>query len=605
MQTNAALVDHTEAFDKLCGPDIGDISVEQFNPLTGDIEGNTRRIIERIQDAKKSGVKLVILPEMAVSGYCVADNLMYDDFVIQNKKMLAEIAKHTAGITVIVGFIDYESDEVNNDGTLKKYNAAAVISDGKIIGTTSKVNLPNYRYFDDKRYFSSAKSIKPIPVNISGKVVKLGVIICEDGWDQSYDRKPVIELAEQGAELIIAINASPSGVGKVRVRDGIIRKHIEDTGLPFIYANTVGSGDNGKNIIPFDGDSLVYDKSGRLIARGKQFEEESLRFNFENNLHALTFSKVEREKEMFEATVAAVRDYAKKSGFKKAIIPLSGGIDSALALVICAVALGAENILTFNLPSKHNSNETKALASTICKNLGVHEGKIGIQSIVDEIEEIFQRENHSISSKIARENIQARTRGLLMMLESNDTGALLISCGNKTEIALGYSTLYGDMCGGVSIIGDYSKNDVYRVSRYVNSLYGKEILPEEIFNIKPSAELSENQVDPFDYSITSPLVDEFINNHRSPKELVKLFKERKLSTELWFPDEQGLSVYDKLNEETFSALAFHHFRLLRRSVYKRLQGPPIIALSESAFGFDRRESLVNAWEGKDLVSNFN
>lgn len=566
------------------------LALVQMSPVTGDLQGNAKRIKEEIRGAKKQRADLIIFPEMALTGYCISDLVEDDSFIKSNKELLQIIAEETEGIAVVLGFIDYDSSQKNNDGRLRKYNAAALIQNKKILGITHKTLLANYRYFDDKRYFTAGKTPFPLVMESEGKDCKLGISICEDMWDEDYDTKPLRELARNGAELLININASPFYSGKSEKREEIIRRHIKETNLPFVYVNTAGSADNGKNIIPFDGESLVYNSKAELVAIGKQFKEETILVELDKSTSIKKQSAI-REEEIFNALVMSLKDYSKQTGFKKAILPLSGGIDSALGLVIAVEALGKENVVAFNLPSKFNTSITKSLAEKIAQNLGVEYKIIPIQEIDDKIKNIFTENSHEIQNSVAKENLHARIRGLLMMLESNDTGALLISNGNKTEIALGYSTLYGDMCGGISVIGDLSKTDVYKICRYINTKYQNEILPEEIFTIKPSAELSEGQYDPFDYEIVSPLVELFVEERKSPSEIVELFKEKNLSEK--FTKE----VYQKNTIETFEKLVNNTYGLLRRSVYKRLQGPPIIAVTKRAFGFDLRETLINKWEG--------
>jgi NAD+ synthase (glutamine-hydrolysing) len=362
--------------------------------------------------------------------------------------------------------------------------------------------------------------------------------------------------------------------------------------------NTVGAADNGKNIIPFDGESLVYDGAGRLIAIGPQFAGALLVVDLAAAPQPeLTLPAVDREREMYDALVMALRDYMAKTGFARAIVAISGGIDSALALAIAVEALGADHVSAYNLPSQYNTDATKSIAARLASGFGVRYGIIPIQRLDEDVRSVFEAHAHPIERSLTRENLHARLRGLLMMAESNDTGALLISCGNETEIALGYATLYGDMCGGLSLIGDLSKLDVYRLARYVNRKRGAEMIPEETFGLVPSAELAANQFDPFDYYVVSPIVGEFVEHRTSPGQLVKLFEQRALDAGRFVADERGLTVYDKHTPETFATVVYDAFRRLRRSVYKRLQGPPIVVVSERAFGFDLRETIINEWEG--------
>lgn len=562
----------------------------QMSSVTGDLEGNIKRIKQEITFAKNKGADLVVFPEMAITGYCVSDLVEDTCFIEKNKTLLKELAKETEEIGVVVGFIDYDNEKKNDDGRVRKYNAAALLQNKKIVGIVHKTLLPNYRYFDDKRYFTPGDERKILLMEKGGKQIRLGISICEDMWDEAYDKKPILELAHKGADIIININASPFYPGKIEKREQIIKRHIQDTGLPFVYVNTVGSADNGKNIIPFDGQSLVYNRYGKLIAIGKQFGEETILIDIEQP-EALCKPTYDREKELFEALVLSLKTYAQQTGFTKAILPLSGGIDSALGLAITTEAFGKEYVHAYNLPSKYNTNITRGIALQLARNLGVHYEILSIQEIDDTIKRVFTT-MHPIQNKIAKENVHARIRGILMMLESNDTGALLISNGNKTEIALGYSTLYGDMCGGISVIGDISKTEVYALSRYVNRRYGKKVIPEEAFTIIPSAELSEGQYDPFDYAVVSPLVDLFVEARWSPKEIIHKFKTKTLG-EMF-----NVEFYETYTADVFEKLVYDTYKLLRKSVYKRLQGPPIIAVTGRSFGFDLRETLINKWEGK-------
>lgn len=565
------------------------IALAQMNSVTGDLDGNIFRILDFISRSKDSD--LIVFPEMVISGYCISDLIEDELFVKKNKELVFQLAKETSSLksAIIVGFIDYDLEKKNNDGRMKKYNAAAIIQNGEVIGMVHKSLLPNYRYFDDKRYFSPAEERKVFEVLSSGEKIKLGISICEDMWDDDYEIRPIRELSDKGADVIININASPFTTGKFFKRQAIIKRHIESNGLPFVYVNTVGAADNGKNIIPFDGESLAYNSNGGLIAIGKKFEEDLVIIDTDskNKVSRREYSKVE---EIYEALVMSVRDYALQTGFKKAILPLSGGIDSALGLAITVDALGKDNVVAYNLPSKFNTSITKSIAEGIAKNLGVEYKIIPIQEIDDKIKEVFESNDHSIKNKVARENLHARIRGILMMLQSNDSSSLLISNGNKTEIALGYSTLYGDMCGGISVIGDLSKTDVYGIARYVNIKHGKIIIPNDAFAIKPSAELSDGQYDPFDYSVVAPLVDLFVNDRKSSYQIIEMFKSKEINFTKDF--------YEKYNLDSFTILVNETFKLIKRSVYKRLQGPPIISVTDRSFGFDLRETIINKW-GED------
>jgi NAD+ synthase (glutamine-hydrolysing) len=577
------------------------IALAQLNPTSGDIDGNTAKILQAIDDASSRGADLLVTPEMCLPGYCIGDLVEDAGFLAANEQALQRIAGAARNVTAVIGFIDSNPAARNDNGTILKYNAAAVVRDGRVLQRAHKSLLPNYRYFDDKRYFTAANRRDPVDVAIGGRATRLGVSICEDMWDAYYPAKPLPELAAKGAEVLLNINASPFYPGKRHERDATIRRHVERLGRPFVYVNTSGAADNGKNIIPFDGESLVYDARGRLVAIGRQFTEELLIADVgpgpDDDRPALPLPSIDREREMYDALVMALREYMRKTGFTHAVVAISGGIDSALALAIAVDALGAERVSAFNMPSQFNTETTRAIAAQLAAALGVRYGVIPIGEIDATVRTVFEQHAHPIARGFTRENLQARIRGLLMMAESNDTGALLISCGNETEIALGYATLYGDMCGGISLIGDLSKVDVYRLARHVNARHGAERIPEAAFSIKPSAELAAGQFDPFDYAVVAPIVGEMVERRRSAADLLALFEQQALDPATFLPDAEGRTVYDKYDSATFKAVVDDAAGRIRRSVYKRLQGPPIVVVSERAFGFDLRETIINGWTG--------
>lgn len=568
----------------------------QFNPVKGDIEGNTRRIIDEIESAENQEADLIIFPEMAVTGYFIRDHMENNELVEANREAVNTIKQSTGDTAVVVGFIDREGE--------KLYNAAAVLQNGNIEGIYRKKLLPNYRYFDDKRYFEPGNENRPIAIESEEGEVKLGVSICEDMWSREHESSPVEELAENGADVIVNINASPFYKHKRKDRHEAIQRHVENTGLPFLYLNTVGATDTGSNIVVFDGDSLVYNSSGDLVEKLGQFEEETSTVEIDTQSREFTGSEIElerKEKEIYEALLLGVKDYCNKTGFKKVIEPISGGIDSSLGMAVCADALGAENVLAFNLPSEVNREVTKSIADRLAENFGVDYSKIPIESIYQEVLGNYETNYAEIESGTAKENVYARVRSLLMMLVSNDSEepALLVSNGNGTELALSYVTLYGDMASGLNILGDLSKMEVYDVARYVNERHGEEMIPEETFEIQPSAELKEDQVDPFDYSTVSPLVEDLLEKRLDPSEIVRRYREKELDASR-YSNEEGETVYENYSEEEFRKTVYDTYRRMNRSAFKRVQSPPIIAVSERSFGTDFRESIINKWDGGEL-----
>jgi NAD+ synthase (glutamine-hydrolysing) len=579
------------------------IALAQLNPISGDIAGNAAKIVDAIERARGAGAELVVTPEMALPGYCIGDLVEDRGFLDANEQAMLRIAGAARGITAVVGFVDFEPGARNDNGTLRKHNAAAVVRDGAVLQRVHKSLLPNYRFFDDKRFFTPGTRREPIDVRSGSGTVRLGVSVCEDMWDAFYAVKPLPELAAKGAELLLNINASPFNPGKRHERDAIIRDHVARLRRPFVYVNTSGAADNGKNIIPFDGESLVYDGRGRRLAIGRQFAEDLVVVEVplcaetaaDDGGEGLPLPPIEREREIYDALAMGLRDYMRKTGFSDAVVPVSGGIDSALVLAIASDALGPGRVSAYNLPSRYNTETTRSIAERLARALGVRYGIVPIHEIDETVRRTFEQHAHPIARGFTRENLQARIRGLLMMAESNDAGSLLISCGNETEIALGYATLYGDMCGGLSLIGDLSKTDVYRLARYVNRRHGRAVIPDEAFTIVPSAELAEGQFDPFDYAVVAPLVGELVEHRRTPAELLDLFERRALDPDRFAPDADGRTVYDKHTTGSFRQVLNDAVGRIRRSVYKRLQGPPIVIVSERAFGFDLRETIINGW----------
>ena len=582
------------------------VSLAQINPTGGDIAGNAEKILAGIAQAKKDQCDLVVFPEMALSGYCLDEKLLINlHFLRENKRVLMEkILPASQEIAVIVGFVDFDEQRKGPEGEVIRYNAAAVLQQGELLQIVHKRLLPSYRYFDDKRYFTPGREVQPISIQTTQGEVSLGVLICEDLWEEGYDFKPCALYQEQGVDYLITINASPFVGSSPGQRDGkrferahLIEKQARRYGVPILYLNTVGVGDNGKNVIPFDGMSLAYDRTGLLVAALKQFQEDQQTISFAKGT-AVPVSEptFDREAEIYQGLVMSVRDYYEKTGiFKSVLQTLSGGIDSALGTAIAFEAMGRELLEVYNLPSQYNSEQGQALARQLAENFELEYHVIPIQEMVDHFTRDFEHHLRPIESSVTRENLQARIRGLIMMAESNDREALLLTNGNETEIALGYTTLYGDMAGGLSVIGDLSKPDVYRLAQYVNRKWGQAMIPEGIFATTPSAELREDQVDPFDYQVVSPLVSAFMERGLSPTDLVDCFQERRLDRRQY--SLKGKSIYERYSLAEFRELAQGLFRKLNRSVYKRLQGAPIIVVSRRAFGFDLRETIINGWEG--------
>jgi len=554
------------------------VAMAQINSTVGDLEGNITKIQKFLADAKEQGAELVVFPELAVTGYPPQDLLLENGFVEKNKQLLEEmISGNSVDVAGVVGFVDYRGKDL--------FNAAAIFSRNKLVGVVYKTLLPTYDVFDEDRYFKAGKEteIAPLPLNIGGKTVKLGVEICEDLWDSSYDVKVSDLLAERGAELIVNISASPFLVGKTLERSRLMREKSTENGVPLFYVNLVG----GQDELVFDGQSMAVDKAGNLIAAGKQFEEDLVVTDID--LEVGTAERVEAPphdgtREMFDAIVLGIRDYFRKSGFERAVLGMSGGIDSSVTACIAAEALGRKNVIGISMPSKFSSDHSKSDAERLAENLGIHFVRVGIQDVVDSyhrsLEEPLEqiRQHFGVDMEeddaVADENIQPRARGNILMDISNrlkDLKILVLNTGNKTEIALGYCTLYGDMAGGIGALGDVSKLEVYKIAEYINRKAGKQVIPKSVLEKKPSPELKECQFDPFDFDIVSPLVDEIIENRRSKQELIKM----------GYPPEAVEDTY----------------RRVRNSEYKRRQATPCIKITPKAFGIGWKMPITNKYQG--------
>jgi NAD+ synthase (glutamine-hydrolysing) len=582
------------------------VSLAQIDPTTADIDDNASLVRDAYDRAVATDADVVVFPEMAVTGYCILDLVEDDTFVDRNRTALDTFATHTGETAAVVGFVDRDRDD--------RYNAAAVCQDGEIRAVSRKALLPNYRYFDDERYFEPGETVAPVEVDTAEGTLSLGVSICEDMWDAAYDRRPVRELAAAGADLIVNLNASPFEVGKRAERAAVVRDHVAAAGVPLLYVNTAGVADVGRNVIVFDGDSLAVDARGALVARGAQFGTDHLSVAFDDDgvgSHVAggvagddgplvapedRVDPERREKEIFEALSFGLRGYADKTGFDTVIESVSGGIDSSLGLAICAEAVGPENVVAYNLPSSINTETTRGIAAELAGNLGVDYRIVPVQSAYDELLDTYESHVGGVSRGVAKENVYARVRGLLMMLASNDSGGLLVTNGNETEMALGYVTLYGDACGGLSILGDLSKRDVYDVAAYVNERTDEAVIPERVFEIAPSAELSRDQVDPFDYDVVSPVVSDLLEGRLSPAEVVARFERRELDPERYRSDDEGRTVYDKLDVDEFADVVYDTYRRMKHNTFKRVQTPPVVAVSARAFGTDFREPIIDGWD---------
>jgi NAD+ synthase (glutamine-hydrolysing) len=572
------------------------IALAQINPTVGDFAGNTAKIISSVERARDLGADIVALPELSLPGYPPEDLLLKPQFIAANLKALDQIVAASTGIVSIVGFVDRTSDI---------HNAAAVICDGELKGVYHKNFLPNYGVFDEYRYFDAGQSA---PLFAYGDAL-IGVNICEDIW---YPGGPTQAQALAGAQLIINISASPYHAGKGRDRERMLATRAEDNAVALAYVNLVG----GQDELVFDGQSLIIDERGHIIARGELFEEDlvvadiNIERVFKERLHDprrrqeridvatagvsverinLRDQPFERQKpriesqrakrvtlpeEVYQALVVGARDYVRKNGFKNVVIGLSGGIDSALTACIAVDALGAEHVTCVFMPTRYSSNESARDAEQLARNLGVAYHVIPIEETFKQYLKMLEPAFAGTPMGVAEENIQARVRGNILMALSNKFGALVLSTGNKSETSVGYCTLYGDMAGGFAVIKDVPKTLVYELAEHVNRRGEKPIIPEFIITRPPSAELRENQTDqdslpPYD------ILDA----------ILELYVEEDLSAEA--------IIAEGFDEKTVRWV----IRQVDINEYKRRQAAPGIKITPRAFGRDRRMPITNKFHG--------
>ncbi|MBF0493837.1 MAG: NAD+ synthase [Candidatus Omnitrophica bacterium] len=562
------------------------IALAQINSTVGDISGNVRKIEEYTAKAKTAGADFVIFPELAVTGYPPEDLLLKTHFIDDNIRAVKSLASKINGICAVIGFVD-------KDDSGNIYNAAAVAGAGKVAGVYRKRELPNYAVFDERRYFTPGPSN---PVFKAGEIL-FGVNICEDMW---VDKGPYAEQARRGAKLIFNISASPYYAEKISKRISIISEKAKQIKSFVFYTNLVG----GQDELVFDGGSFAVSPEGKTIASANQFVEDlvladipkekiskkpgtkankhtppvntSISFSKEpkQDFFVLKTVKLSRLEEIYKALVLGTADYVRKNGFQKVVLGLSGGVDSALVAKIAVDALGRENVIGISMPSKYSSKGTRADAMLLAKNLKIKFSEIGIQSIVDAYIRTFNAVFGKMNHGIVEENVQARVRGNLLMAFSNKYGWLVLNTGNKSEVSVGYCTLYGDMSGGFAVIKDVPKTLVYELADYVNEKEKFKVIPESIIKRAPSAELRPDQKDSDsipEYGILDPILKAYIEEDKS----------------------FGAIGASGVGRETVKKV----IALVDRNEYKRRQGPPGIKITPKAFGKDRRFPITNKYSG--------
>ena len=531
------------------------IVLAQLNCTVGDISGNDAKIINACHQVREElDSRFVVFPELALTGYPPEDLLFRDDFILESERELERIVVEIKEVTAIIGHPYREFD--------KLYNAASVLSEGRIIARYYKRKLPNYSVFDEKRYFSSGN--KPCVVRIQG--VSLGLTICEDIWHDG----PVEESVAGGAELLININASPFHVEKANEREiQVVAQKASQNALPIVYVNMVG----GQDELVFDGGSFVCDGKGAVTHRAQFFNEQFLKVEFNDRCYPLGERVCKMpgiEESIYEALVIGVRDYVKKNDFPGVLVGLSGGIDSALTLAIAVDALGSKNAQAIMMPSRYTRLISTEDAISEAEALGVRYEVVDIEplfsSFLQQLAPVFE----GFKADTTEENIQARIRGTLLMAISNKTGAMVLATGNKSEMAIGYATLYGDMVGGFAVIKDVPKTLVYRLARYRNRT--RKIIPDRVLDRAPSAELSLDQEDQDilpPYDVLDSIVEAYVEDDKAVSDIVK-------------------AGFDQTTVDSVVAR-------VKRSEYKRRQAPPGVRISQRAFGRDRRYPITSGF----------
>jgi len=571
------------------------LALAQINPTVGDFEGNVSKIIYYIEEASKAGAQIVAFPELAITGYPPEDLLLKPQFIEDNLDALKKVQENVGDITAIVGFVERKEDI---------YNAAAIIYNKTIFDTYHKMYLPNYGVFDEYRYFQAGARCPMYKIGDSW----VGVTICEDIW---YPEGPTRLQALAGAELVININASPYRIGRGKSKENMLSVRAFDSMVIVAYLNTVG----GQDELVFDGHSIVIDQSGTVIARGKQFEEDLIVIDL--NLEAVMMrrlraprrrqevmrleksaveeitiptmkkSAVERMplqpreyrvleplEEIYNALVLGTSDYVRKNGFKGVMIGLSGGVDSALVASIAVDAFGKENVTGLFMPSPYTSKESSEDVHTLKDNLGIKLLEVSIDTIVQSYLNALKMEFRNLPVDTTEENLQARIRGNILMAFSNKFGWLVLTTGNKSEMSVGYATLYGDMAGGFAVIKDVPKTMVYELCKWKNNKEGRAVIPERVLWKEPSAELKADQKDTDTlppYHVLDPILKAYIEDDKSFEEILSL----------------GCEV----------ECARNVIRMIDKSEYKRRQSPPGIKITLRAFGRDRRFPITNRYRG--------
>jgi len=538
------------------------IALAQINPTIGDLRGNSRKIEEACLSARREGADLVVFSELVLTGYPPRDLLYKPDLISEGEKALEFLVEGIQGPAVLMGHVGRRPGETGKGLT----NSAVLFHQGKILAQADKVLLPSYDVFDETRYFRAADH--PVVFEFSG--VRLGITICEDIWnfpgyyDQDiYHYNPVKDLVQAGAEIILNVSASPFRVGRWQTRRELGQYIVHQFKLPFVLVNQVGGNDD----LLFDGHSFALSASGEVIAQAKGFEEDLVCVDMETGKGEARPIPQCEEEEIFRALVMGVRDYLHKCGYHKAVVGLSGGIDSAVVAAIAVKALGAEQVMAVSMPSQYTASQSISDAERLAHNLGISFSVVSIEELFEQYKKTLSPLFPGMAEDVTEENIQARIRGNILMAVSNKLASMVLSTGNKSEMSVGYCTLYGDMAGGLSVISDVPKMKVYALARWINR--GKEIIPQAIIERPPTAELRPNQTDQDSlppYEVLDPILEGYVEKHWSVERLI----------------EEG---YD-------SEIVRQVARKVDTNEYKRNQAAPGLKVTAKAFGSGRRNPIA-------------
>ncbi len=553
------------------------IALAQTNPTIGDIPGNAEKIARSLDQARQRGADLVVFPELSVLGYPPKDLLLKPAVIREAGEAVRAVAEGCRGVAALIGYPIPAKDESGR----RLQNAAAFCAEGAVRSIHAKSLLPTYDVFDEHRYFEPA----PAPTSATLNGQQVGVSICEDLWNDErvftrplYHHNPIQQLAESGADLLVNLSASPYVVGKHAFRLDLIRQTAVRYGKPVVYCNQVGGNDE----LVFDGNSVVVNAQGEIVAHGKAFEEDLIVADLDASPQ-LAHAPLPDLESTYRALVLGLRDYVHKCGFKRAVIALSGGIDSALTAALAADALGPEQVTGVALPSRYSSDHSQTDARALAANLGLAYHTIPIEPAHAAMEQMLSGVFAGHEPDVTEENIQARLRGNVMMALSNKFGSLLLTTGNKSELAVGYCTLYGDMCGGLAVISDVPKTMVFELCRWINDpqssayrRWGRPAIPDSTITKPPSAELRPDQLDQDSlpaYEVLDEIIERYVEQEQSAKRIV---------------EETGFEA------ETVLRMV----RLIDLNEYKRKQAAPGLKITGRAFGFGRRMPIAQRYDNR-------